>query len=232
MKTMTPHAARTSHRITRHLLTAISAAAIFVARPAAAQIVIGGGQGQTIDMSGALGDMISKAFSQALDFTTRTVTLSPALVTVDPQTHMATVVFTNPGNDTLNADIVIGDTPPVPMSLNQSNPDVSALIVSDSASKGADTASTNSTNSVAAHSLKSWVTGVPTKMTLAPHEKRSVTVTLNAPAAAPSGEYTAWIIATTTVDTSSGGGMHIVITGQDGKGLSVQSGSKLVYQAK
>jgi len=190
-----------------------------------------------MQVSAAIQKALQEQFSRIFSHIVR---VTPSLSKVDPNTHAATIEFFNPSEDTISTDISVGMAPPA---AGPEAPDSTSggggLMAEDASTTPVPKADTVA----AAWSMASWIHGVPSKLTLAPHEKKSVTVQVTVPSDAKAGDYAAWVVTSTEVGNfkpSSEGnatnGVKVVlqdgggsISGPDGKPLRLPSGGKIVY---
>jgi hypothetical protein len=99
----------------------------------------------------------------------RTVQISPALVLLTPSTKTVALDFLNASDTTLDAEVLLEFSSP--------RTNANGTIV-DSISPGTSPGS-----------LTTWLSGLPQRVTLAPHEKKSVTLTVTVPPSTADGEY-------------------------------------------
>jgi hypothetical protein len=121
---------------------------------------------------------------------TGSVQVTPDVITVDHATHTAKVHVINTTGDTTTAEIALQAAAP----------------------GAADSAKLDSLSRF--WSLSAWITNVPKKLTLTPHETLTVALNLAVPASLEAGEYSTYLV----VRTKGHGGGHIKMLPQNGSG--------------
>lgn len=105
------------------------------------------------------------------------VLVTPRLLVLDPQHRMASLTLTNPGDSLLHASVQWEFSYPA----------------TDAQGRTALTSTLPATVATSP-SLIPWVHGVPTEVTLRPHQTQAVTMTLQVPPSTPDGEYWAQLV--------------------------------------
>ncbi len=220
-------------RLTGSMVSKMSLAAVVgavcVATPtvASAQIDIGSALGGQLmeSINKQLGDMIMKAMN-------RRVMVTPAIVNIDATAKTATLEFSNTTEDTLIAMISVGNTAPMGMSGAPNAEKQAGGLLADDEEPAKEEKAIE-----AKSSLASWVKGAPEKITLAPGEKKQVTVKLEVPAGTADGEYSAWILAATEAGVAKPakeGEAKVEIKFESAPGSKerpkLTTGTKLVYR--
>jgi hypothetical protein len=170
-----------------------------------------------------LSKQLSAAFTKAFD---RKVVISPSIVNIDAKEKTATFEFANSQEDTLVAEVTVGNAPP--LGAGASKPggakQAGGLLAEDEAAD----AKAKSDSIDANWSLASWVKDLPSIIKLAPGEKKKITVKLDVPENAKAGEYSGWVVAAVEPADNT----PIKIQGADGKPVKMTSGVKLVYRVE
>lgn len=164
-----------------------------------AGFVIGGDQGggMTITLGAAGGGGLSISRVSG-------VQVGPGPIVVDPKTHTATVQFVNDGDDTAHANITVQDKSAERADFNAQVDALQRSIERGHGATGAApqksaTKATGTDTAAKRWSLASWIQDLPKQVTLAPHEKRTVTLHLTVPSKLAAGTYSTYLTTTSSL---------------------------------
>ncbi len=178
-------------------------------------------------------DAIAAAIAKATDVRPRMVHVATPVMTVDTAKRTVVVVLRNIGPDTLTADLSLTLRPPV-LGQKPVAHTASGLLADDSSASA-------SGDSVTVRSLIPWIKDLPKQIRLAPQQTDTLLLRIDVPKGAEAGEYTAWIVATTSItfksQTYSGdqgagakGSVHVDMA--RGSGGRAPSAGKLILHYK
>lgn len=171
-------------------------------------------QALTVHIDKQFGPMLNRMFN-------RRVKMSPALIVVDPKTNSAVIEFSNTTKGTLTADVTIA-LAPLPGGNQPAPPPSGSKETGGSPAADPQTKSAPTADSIdPKRSLIPWVNGLPSRITLAPGERKQITLRLTVPRSVDRGEYSAWISTATEL-------MQEVLL--DGDGTSGAQGTKVSFE--
>lgn len=184
------------------LILAVSALTLSSPRNASAQISLG-------NLGAVLGKSLTEQITKATEATAkRKVNITSLVNTINDSTKEITLELEHKSDEKITARFTIADNPSggfvdkKAVATNDSIKNKSSLFDEEENKKD--------TSSVIYKPMSSWITGLPESVTIAPGEKKKITLKIKIPKDAVAGEYAAWIASDVVPEENAAIKLHAV----------------------